>query len=587
MFQFLKILLPLVFLNNPALAVDKPDLKALQYTAKKMEGSEFKIKFTPPKDHHFNMEAPSLVKQFAPQIAGEPGVESDTIAKLEKKPSEIIARLTAAKPGCEVKTELYICDDKNTYCLPIKKNFLCEDLMKKSSITGFTSQNEIELTPGSALKVKPESQSLFILNDPATALNKARSEKKILLIDFFGIWCPPCNMLDETVFSTKEFAKMKKDYVFLKMDADAASSFELKSKYNVKGYPTVVLANPQGEEISRIIGSRKAKAFIAEMKNAVRLKSMSLNDRIAKAESQKNPEIAFELAKMYLNQEDFSGSLKYSMLGLKKSSITSEQRQNLLSAQLGLLKETAKDEASQKKLATLIESTLQSDPTGIEAFQRADDLVKIADDLKDEALKSRALSATFKNAEFLLKNPKIYESSESSEGDLHQIMADVYDTLKDEAKMKASYMAAAQAYEREIKAHGLSLDSERGHNLERIYCLYKAGLVDDSLKLYEQMEGNYPEEFTFYYSHASVLKELGKKELALEKAEKALQYSYGDNQLRAVNIVADLRSQLGKKKEAIKLIDETLEKFPPVKDLRIRSGRYIDKLAKLKEQITK
>ena len=40
----------------------------------------------------------------------------------------------------------------------------------------------------------------FLVNQPEEALRLAQKEKRPLLIDFFGIWCPPCNELDQEVF---------------------------------------------------------------------------------------------------------------------------------------------------------------------------------------------------------------------------------------------------------------------------------------------------------------------------------------------------------------------------------------------------
>lgn len=555
-----------------------PDVKNLQFTAHKLEGSDFKVQLTPPKDHHFNMEAPTQVEQVA-------GAQIEK-ATLEKVPSKVIASWKKQSPNCEVKAQVYICDDKNSYCVPIKKTFSCQELSGGKSLKSAAEANTPAVASSETSDVKTKlAADIFIKNDSSQAFSKAIAEKKIVLIDFFGIWCPPCNMLEEGVFSRKEFRSLGKDFVFLKMDADDPTSFQLKSKYNIKGYPTVILANAQGEEISRIVGSRKLKPFLAEMKQALKLKGLTLNERIQQAESLKHPESAFELAKMYLDQEDSSAALKYSTLGLKNGSLNDEKRQVLLSAQLGVLKELAKDEAGFKKYVSALETALLAYPTGIEAFDRADALAKVAEDLKDDSLKNRAINLKFKNAEFLLKNPRMYENSEITEADLHSLMADVYESLKDDANMKASYLKAAQAYEKEIKASGVPIEKERGHNLERLYCLFKAGQVEESMQLYEKMEAQYPEEFTFYYSHASLLKELGKKELALEKAERALKYSYGDNQLRAAHVVADLRSQTGKKKEALQLIDETLKNFPSLKDVQVRSSRYLEKLGQLKEKI--
>src|ERR1700735_70587 len=83
--------------------------------------------------------------------------------------------------------------------------------------------------------------------DSDKTFSKARKEGKPVLIDFFGIWCPPCNELDETVFETPSFLEKAKAFELLKIDADKESSWKLKNKFKIGGYPTVVFTNSEGD----------------------------------------------------------------------------------------------------------------------------------------------------------------------------------------------------------------------------------------------------------------------------------------------------------------------------------------------------
>jgi thiol-disulfide isomerase/thioredoxin len=89
------------------------------------------------------------------------------------------------------------------------------------------------------------------------------------LIDFYGIWCPPCNLYNETIFNTNEFAEQAKKFVLLKLDADADISWNLKSKFKIGGYPTLLIAkiNAAGEleEVERIVGYYPPKEFFPRL----------------------------------------------------------------------------------------------------------------------------------------------------------------------------------------------------------------------------------------------------------------------------------------------------------------------------------
>lgn len=94
--------------------------------------------------------------------------------------------------------------------------------------------------------------------DVDTAQQLAVNEDKHVLINFTGSdWCPWCVKLDANVFSTSEFAEFAAtELVLVKADfpqkeqlsqAQAAANQKLARKYAVRGFPTIVVLDPQGE----------------------------------------------------------------------------------------------------------------------------------------------------------------------------------------------------------------------------------------------------------------------------------------------------------------------------------------------------
>lgn len=91
-----------------------------------------------------------------------------------------------------------------------------------------------------------------------TALKKAKEENKAVLVNFTGSdWCIWCKRLNEEVFSQNAF----KDYadenlILVRIDfpQNIEQSVETKmynnqlaQRYGVRGFPTVLLFNPQGK----------------------------------------------------------------------------------------------------------------------------------------------------------------------------------------------------------------------------------------------------------------------------------------------------------------------------------------------------
>ena len=101
------------------------------------------------------------------------------------------------------------------------------------------------------------------LDDYDAALKKAADENKHIVIDFSGSdWCGWCKRLDEEVFATDEFHKgAAEKYVLLMVDSPRDKSLltpeaaknnpKLVEKFNVEGFPTVVVLDSKGEEVMR------------------------------------------------------------------------------------------------------------------------------------------------------------------------------------------------------------------------------------------------------------------------------------------------------------------------------------------------
>jgi thioredoxin-related protein len=114
--------------------------------------------------------------------------------------------------------------------------------------------------------------------DLPTALDQARSDNKLVLMDFTGSdWCPWCIKLDQEVLSTSQFAAYAQNKLELvKVDflRNTPQSDEIKeanaalaSQYNVKMYPTCILLDVSGKELGRQTGYAPGgpDAFIAEL----------------------------------------------------------------------------------------------------------------------------------------------------------------------------------------------------------------------------------------------------------------------------------------------------------------------------------
>jgi thioredoxin-related protein len=114
--------------------------------------------------------------------------------------------------------------------------------------------------------------------DLPAALNQARSENKMVLLDFTGSdWCPWCIKFDRDILSTSQFAGYASaKLILVKLDFPRSTpqsddlrraNAELKNRFQVDGFPTYVLLNASGSELGRQVGYLEGgpNAFISEL----------------------------------------------------------------------------------------------------------------------------------------------------------------------------------------------------------------------------------------------------------------------------------------------------------------------------------
>ena len=107
------------------------------------------------------------------------------------------------------------------------------------------------------------------MEDFEAARRQAAKEGKLILMNFSGSdWCGWCKKMDSEVFSQERFVKeASKKYVLVMIDSPKDSSIlselaqkqnaVLKMRYGVRGFPSVVIVNPDGEVVARHSGYRQ------------------------------------------------------------------------------------------------------------------------------------------------------------------------------------------------------------------------------------------------------------------------------------------------------------------------------------------
>jgi thiol:disulfide interchange protein DsbD len=119
------------------------------------------------------------------------------------------------------------------------------------------------LLPGAGLQQR-EAPELSWQEFSGELLRQAATETRPVLIDFESkVWCAACREMEEKTFSNPEVQEVLSGFVLLKVDVDHHPQKEqLLEQYQVRGIPTLIVLNSQGDEVDRIAGFLKPEKFI-------------------------------------------------------------------------------------------------------------------------------------------------------------------------------------------------------------------------------------------------------------------------------------------------------------------------------------
>ncbi|MEI8207010.1 MAG: thioredoxin family protein [Kiritimatiellales bacterium] len=115
---------------------------------------------------------------------------------------------------------------------------------------------------GCGQKAVAADQPTVWKTDYDAALKQAEAENKYVLVDFSGSdWCGWCIKLEKEVFSQSEFVDYAKDNLICVLldfprrkelpKAQKDANQALLDRYQVQGFPTVLILNPQARVIKR------------------------------------------------------------------------------------------------------------------------------------------------------------------------------------------------------------------------------------------------------------------------------------------------------------------------------------------------
>lgn len=113
-------------------------------------------------------------------------------------------------------------------------------------------------------QVRFETKSTDVVREMAVKTGK------LVFIDLYASWCPPCRAMEKQVFSREDVgAFMEQRFVSAKYDTDKTTGRELMRKYGNGKIPLYLIFTADGELLGRIEGAAAPEEFMADIERIV------------------------------------------------------------------------------------------------------------------------------------------------------------------------------------------------------------------------------------------------------------------------------------------------------------------------------
>lgn len=93
------------------------------------------------------------------------------------------------------------------------------------------------------------------------AFAEAKQTDKPIFLYWGAQWCPPCHAIAATVFKSNDFINRSRSFVAVYLDGDKLNAQAAGESFDVYGYPTMIVFDPSGNELTRIPGGIDIAAY--------------------------------------------------------------------------------------------------------------------------------------------------------------------------------------------------------------------------------------------------------------------------------------------------------------------------------------
>ena len=144
------------------------------------------------------------------------------------------------------------------------------------------------------------------------ALEQAQQEDKLILAYLYTDWCGYCKKMEAETFTDQAVIdEMSDSYVWLKLNAETDDEGrQLQERFNITGYPGLLLLDGDGQEMERISGFVPAGAFRQRVAAAAGGPDSFVSLLRTASREPDSIDVQYRLAEEYIERGDFSAAIE-------------------------------------------------------------------------------------------------------------------------------------------------------------------------------------------------------------------------------------------------------------------------------------
>ena len=426
-----------------------------------------------------------------------------------------------------------VCDKSDGLCVPMRLAIWGDIPSAKKGAADLlvTASDTPAAEPNPGPKFNTDAQALA-----DAAFEAVKGTKKKVLLDFSAVWCPPCNQLAAEVLHANEPPAILQQYEVVVLDADDRRSWAYKDRYHVGGYPTVIVADAKGNEISRVVGYPGSDEFVQWLEVSA---------------GQSEPATDWATVDPTSKSSEEAGKIAW---------VLAERREDGVEPWIARAEEG--EPTLELRLARALTAPSLEDARWLadQAPSRALDWIPAAAVLSKEEGGRAVLQGAIQRA--------LVGAVGEEASDLLYFSA----VIADDEQSPLLYAASASALRASFTGDALR---DRAFYTSLAGLLEKSGDVEGAVSFLRDAQQVWPAEPTFLLTEAGIHARANAWEQSLLAAEGCMAAAWGDNKLRCAEKVCRALVSLDRVDEARSRARAILDEIePPAASLDVRAPRY-------------